>query len=210
MTKQRDLKSLIRDRMAKTGESYASARRYIVEKAPTDEKARQSKPTVPKGWLAAGQAPKDYEFTIDRVGARTSAKPSAMLRAIVEKPTAFGTLMQEFVPDQYRDRRVRFSGWVKTKDVANHAKIWMRVDGPARRVLSFGQSSLIEGTTDWQQQHVVLDVADDAAALAFGILLDGAGAAWLDGVVLEIVGKDVPTTETQHLAHAPRNLDFNE
>ena len=49
--------------------------------------------------------------------------------------------------------------------VVDYAKLWMRVDGAERKVLVFGQSALINGTTEWTQCQVVLDVrsARDAA-----------------------------------------------
>lgn len=167
---------------------------------------------IPAGWIATGQAPQDYEFALDGTEKHSGTK-SALLRARAPTPSGFGTLMQQFVPDDYRGRRVRLAAWIKTVDVvAKECKLWMRIDGPAKRVLAFGQSALIKGTTSWQRYEVVLDVGSDAEVLSFGLLLDGVGSAWLDDVSLEVVGSEVPVTAhpIPQMLHHPRNLNFEE
>jgi hypothetical protein len=56
------------------------------------------------------------------------------------------------------------------------------------------QNRPIKGTTDWKQYESILDVPEEAANIAFGVLLSGAGKAWLNDVKFEIVGSQVPTT----------------
>ena len=46
MTKQKSFKERIRARMAKTGESYATARRQLVEKAEADARKRSTPQTI--------------------------------------------------------------------------------------------------------------------------------------------------------------------
>jgi lipoprotein NlpI len=41
---------------------------------------------------------------------------------------------------------------------------------------------------------VVLDVAANAVGVFYGIILEGSGRTWIDGVTLEPVGTDVPST----------------
>ena len=50
------------------------------------------------------------------------------------------------------------------------------------------QDRPIRGTSDWTQYDVVLDVAPDAADVAFGLLLDGPGQVWIDDAKFEVVG----------------------
>jgi hypothetical protein len=52
----------------------------------------------------------------------------------------------------------------------------------------------IEGTTQWTKYSVVLDVPEEAAAIAFGLLLNGKGQVWLDELAFDVVGPDVATT----------------
>jgi hypothetical protein len=82
----------------------------------------------------------------------------------------------------------------------------MRVDGMAEDGLAFDnmQTRKITGTRDWATYTVVLDVPRDAAAIYFGILLDGRGRVWADDFTFEIVGKDVETTSMQRMERVPR------
>jgi hypothetical protein len=57
---------------------------------------------------------------------------------------------------------------------------------------------------------VVLDVDSKARYVAFGILLAGRGAVWINDVQFEAVGADVPVTDMKKYPPAPRNLGFNE
>lgn len=75
------------------------------------------------------------------------------------------------------------------------------------------QNRAIKGTTDWKRYEIVLDVANNATAIAFGLLLGGTGQAWMDDLAFEVVGKDVPATEmyqggVQAGDSNPANLDF--
>jgi len=160
--------------------------------------------------MRTGQAVNDYDFSTEPSD-RRPGKRCAVMRARVEKPRAFATLMQEVLADDYRGRRLRMSGWLRSDKVAGHGAIWMRIDGPDRRMLAFDNmhSRPVHGTTPWQRYDVVLDVGTDAAIIAFGLLLDGGGALWLDEPAFDIVGPDVPTTETEK-PRAPQNLDFIE
>ena len=70
----------------------------------------------------------------------------------------------------------------------------------------------IKGTTDWKEYSVVLDVPQNAHALAYGIFLTGTGTAWLNDVRLLEVGSEVKIANSpreKKLPDAPQNLDFN-
>jgi hypothetical protein len=166
---------------------------------------------MPEGWILAGSDRGSY--TADRdTSVKHGASASALL-ASTKPSTGFGTMMQMFDAADYAGKRMRLSGWVKSETVASWAGLWMRVDGngsPAR-MLAFDnmQSRGIKGTTGWTRYEVVLDVADDAKAIAFGILLDGEGKVWLSDVKFESVPQSVPTTgSSTEMKSAPGNLDF--
>src|ERR1041384_1652113 len=80
---------------------------------------------TPKGWLHAGNRPKDYEMSVDRAMAH-GGKASAHLKSIAPKTSGFGTLMQTFKPDAFRGQRVRMSGYVRAKEVSEWAGLWLR------------------------------------------------------------------------------------
>ena len=171
------------------------------------------------GWLMAGSHPGDYDYEF--VANAYQAKPAARMWRKTATTEGFGTLMQMFEADRYQGRRMRFSGLVRTKDVADWAGLWMRVDGPAKAPLAFYnmEDRKIVGTTDWSRFDVVLDVDADAMAVAFGLLLGGPGEAWLSEVQFEAVGADVPVSvfegedahvDSYKLPAEPANLDFSQ
>ena len=104
---------------------------------------------TPKGWFPAGSRPKDYEMSVDRSVAH-GGKASATLKSVSAATAGFGTLMQTFKADTFRGQRVRMSGYVQSKDVADWAGLWMRVDGTQKEALAFDnmQGRPIKGTSD--------------------------------------------------------------
>jgi hypothetical protein len=64
--------------------------------------------------------------------------------------------------------------------------------------------------SEWKRCDVVLDVPPVADVVAIALGLEGRGAAWIDDVTIERVGRDVPLT---HLDTRPRglvNVDLEE
>ena len=169
---------------------------------------------IPKGWFHAGNRPKDYDMSVDRSVAH-GGKASASLKSITEKTGGFGTLMQTCKADAFRGQRVRMSGYVQAKDVADWAGLWMRVDGSQKEALTFDnmQGRPIKGTSDWTKYEIVLDVPAAAQEIAFGVLLTGKGQVWMDDLNFEVVGKDVPTTGAkmgEETRAMPLNLNFED
>ncbi len=164
-----------------------------------------------KDWFLAGSHPRDYEYDVlqDEV---FEGKRAVALRCIAEKPGGFGTLMQQCAPDHFIAHRVRFSGALRSRNVDDWAGLWFRVDGGSGRTLAFDnmQERSVRGTTDWARYDVVLDVADDATQLAYGVLLSGTGEVAVADFRLEQVGTDVATTDRRHRLAGPSNLDFSE
>ena len=173
---------------------------------------------TPKGWFAAGSHPKEYEMSLDRTVAH-GGSACASLKSVVAETGGFGTLMQMFKADDYRGKRVRMSGYVKSKDASDWAGLWMRVDGAKKEeTLAFDnmQDRAIKGTTDWKKYEIVLDVPESSEMVALGLLLSGKGQVWMDDLQFGVVGKDVPTTgrtmagAASGAAKTPLNLNFEE
>nr|MBV6630974.1 hypothetical protein [Oceanococcus sp. HetDA_MAG_MS8] len=168
---------------------------------------------LPKGWSLAGSNPASYTVQLDG-----ELKKAGMQSARLEAPNkteGFGTLMQSILADPYRGKRLQLSAFIKTSEVLEHAGLWMRVDGPSHIVVLDNMNDRpITGTIGWNKFKVVLDVPANASAIAFGVLLDGAGKVWIDDVNLSVVGDDVPVTASprlrgaQELVASPTNLDF--
>ncbi len=170
------------------------------------------------GWHMAGSHASQYEHALaDQT--TIEGKPVVELRSVVPRTDGFGTLMQTFSAEHFLERRVRFSGALKCKDVGDRVGLWMRVDGPptptGRRMLAFDNMAgrPVGGTTDWKRYEVVLDVPAEAWAIALGVLLVGQGQAWMSDFNVEIVGPEVETTHaemTAALPERPQNLDLSE
>jgi len=170
----------------------------------------RSQAEVPRGWFVP-KVIQDYEATVDKKVSRTG-KACASIRNITANPKNFGNLMQSFAADDYRGKRVRLTGYVKTLNV-NAAQFWMRVDSQDLKTLAFDNMANrpVFGTVDWTKCELVLDVAEDAAKINVGCMLVGPGKLWIDDLKFEAVGKDVPVTDMPavvNIPKAPRNLDF--
>lgn len=166
---------------------------------------------VPAGWMVAGDAPKDYEYGTQKAGS-SDGSTAAFIKARSDRSSGFGTLMQTISADEYRGQRLRLSALLRS-DAVGRGQMWMRIDGPDRKVLGFDNmdSRPITGTAGWQRYHVVLDVPRDATAVAFGFFLSGKGTLWADGFRLEIVDRSVPLTAgTTATGRRPRNLGFED
>lgn len=182
------------------------------EPALKDEARSEGADNILSGWIKRGSSPSDYEVGID---------PKATYRGAISAyiksrgaPEGFGTLMQTFKADIYRGKRLKMSASAKSEGVHNWAGFWMRVDNQEGHSVSFDnmEDRPITGTVDWKTYQVVLDVPDDSAQIAFGLLLGGRGQVWLTNFHFEVVSTDVPTTGPgiPDIPDQPLNLNFTE
>jgi hypothetical protein len=201
----KDLKRLVRARMAETGENYTQALTHV-QGLPDLE-------PLPAAWHITGNRAQDYEAGIlpevtydgDRIA-------QLRLRPSVDQPTGFGALVQAIAAPRYLGRRVRYSAMVRTSEVTDWAGLWLRVDGPTGTlVIDNMQDRALRGTTAWTEAAIVLDVTEQATKLLFGALLDGAGAVDLSRLRFEEASEDTPTTTAiimSPLPDEPQSLDF--
>jgi C-terminal processing protease CtpA/Prc len=155
--------------------------------------ALPGEPTV-AGWSGNDLVGGEYRVGLDRTVAH-SGTSSGHITARSAAPDGFGMLAQSLRAEAYRGKRVRFSAYVKTRDVTGSAGIWMRVDGNGG-ALAFDNMGTrpVRGTTDWHQVSIVLDVPSEADGFALGMLMTGPGQAWIDDASLEVVGSEVAIT----------------
>jgi len=152
---------------------------------------------TPKDWFKAGSDPEKYDMGIDKGGGE-NGKNVATIKSKEEKIKGFGTLMQTSVPGKYLGKRVRMTGSMRSDNVGKWAGFWFRVDGKEsdKKPLAFDnmQKRSVEGTTGWKKYELVLDVPNEASAIAYGALLSGTGQIWFDNISFEIVDDKVKTT----------------
>jgi hypothetical protein len=154
--------------------------------------AAESLGPLPEGWILAGESPQLYKAGIDQ-SQTVSGKGAKYLRSISKKNDSWGTLMHMFSAEKYRGQRVRLQARLKTREVSSWAGLWMRIDGPDGMAGFYNsQDKPITGSTDWQLRSVVLDVAPNAKAIAFGMIDGGSGEVWMDDIKLDVVDKSVP------------------
>lgn len=170
------------------------------------------------GWFPSTTAT-DYEAGIDN-NEKHSGTRCAYLKSLVPAPRQFGNLTQAFAPDEYLGKRLRMSAWVKT-ELKNQGKaqLWLRIDsgdsskGPIKpeRFDNMGERP-IQGSTEWSQHELVVDVSEESTLIVFGLMLIGEGQIWLDDVSFEAVSKDVPLTGKKRSTYPSRpvNLNFEE
>ncbi len=174
---------------------------------------------LPVGWIKAGSDPDKYEMGIDKCAGQ-DGENAATIKSIDKKisKSGFGTLMQECKPDKYLGKRIRMSGYIKTKDVSNWSGFWLRIDQKdSENSLSFDNmhdgktDRSIKGTTNWKKYEIVLDVPTNASLIAFGALISGTGQIWFDNITFEVVDTTVETTEYSNgIQNEPFNLDFEK
>lgn len=167
---------------------------------------------APVGWMLTGETPFDYETGLDNRVVH-SGTHSAYLRSKDEKARGFATLMQQIKSAHYKGERLKFSAFVKSKDVREAAGLWMRIDHSSGEVLAFDNmmNRPIKGTNEWNHFSVVLDVPIKSDLIAFGIILNGPGQIWMDEVSFVMVDESVPVTEhnpLENLPEKPINLNF--
>ena len=155
---------------------------------------------MPEGWSApdsgAGAVPEDYEVGLDRT-MKHGGSASAYIRSKSAAPRGFMSLVQGFQAETYRGKRIRLSGYVMTKNVADTAGLWMQVQGGGGATgFDNMQNRPIRGTSGWTKYDVVLDVPANSVGIGFGFLLQGRGQAWVDDLRFDVVGTEVPSTNT--------------
>jgi len=88
----------------------------------------------------------------------------------------------------YLGKKIKLSGYLKSKDITGWAGFWMRVDDE-KRALRFNNmhDRAVKGTTDWTKYEIILDVPKKAVYIGFGGLIDGNGKLWFDSLKIEVL-----------------------
>jgi hypothetical protein len=164
---------------------------------------------LPSGWRRWGNQLTSYQMYLDS-GMGQDGKSALCIKSIDPEVDGYGTIMQQFLADNYQGKRIRMSAYLKTSNVNGWAGLWMRVnDEKSTHSLSFDnmQDRSVKGTTDWKKYEIVLDVPSNAYKISFGALLSGTGQIWFENFSFAEVAKDTPVTGT--LKSTP-NLDFDK
>jgi hypothetical protein len=207
MPHNKDLKRLVRARMAETGENYTQALSVVLS-APALQ-------PVPAPWFISGTHRQNYEAGLLPSTSATNYHGTRVvrLRTGVADAVGFGTLMQSISATRYVGRRVRFAAALRTREVSDWAGLWLRVDtASGTHQIDNMYDRPLRQSTEWLEAEVVLDVPEEATSLHFGVLLSGAGAVDLAQPRFEAVSTDVPVTAkpSPALPDEPQALNFGQ
>jgi hypothetical protein len=128
--------------------------------------ARQEPGKAPEGWsgIRAG-----YKTEVDR-GVSRSGRGNLRISSVDNRSRGQANAYQETKVGAYRGKRVQLSASIKTWEVSDGAGLWFRVDGKDGAVLGFDSMLTprrkLNGSRDWTDTYLVLDVPENAAALA--------------------------------------------
>jgi hypothetical protein len=169
-----------------------------------------SGPLVPDG-----QSVRGYHLGVDPYE-RHGESASVTVYSDSSEAQGWRSGMQAIQAEALRGKRIRLSGFVKTKKVLGTAGMWLRIDEIRGDILSVGPEREFKGTKDWTACSAVFDVPQDAQDICFGPILQGAGRVWLSDLKFEVVDpKMYPQTpradpEAKTPVHdEPTNLSFS-
>ncbi|MCT6924815.1 AraC family transcriptional regulator [Metasolibacillus sp.] len=168
-----------------------------------------------KGWILSGSDLYNYEMGVDHAVVHQGKASGYLKSKTVLEGDSFATMMQQFKADNYVNKRIRLSGFLKTKDVGLFSSMWMRVDNANGDTIQFDNMSnrSITGTTNWSLYSIVLDVPKESTVISFGIILSGRGQVWVDQLTFEEVDESVLSTNLEiqsDILDEPVNLSFEE
>ena len=150
--------------------------------------------SIPTGWRGSINNLPEVVMGID-TNVKHSGKASGFVQCRPLIKSGFGSLMQSVAADDYRNKRVRLTVYVKTKD-AELVQIFMSVHS-SDSAIAYGNSlnESIHENSDWTLSHVTLDIPESSRNIDFGVVLVGEGTVWADDYKLEIVDESVPSDD---------------
>ncbi|MCC6867479.1 MAG: hypothetical protein IT522_01525 [Burkholderiales bacterium] len=169
-----------------TPNAAAAVRRWTLVN-PGFESPVPSGRTDPAGWFSFQHAGvKSFEFTLDAADPHGGAQS---LRIDNTGPEPYGAIAQAVDVGPHRGKVARFSGWMRTRDVAGTGAVlrMAALSGGAIVGENFMKGREVTGTTGWTRYTLALPMPDDAGRLEIGAMLQGKGTLWLDDVELEFV-----------------------
>jgi hypothetical protein len=188
--------------------------------------------SAPANWFVSSQIPgagiQNYEAAIDHDHC-DGGRACALFKSRSQDTGASGTLMQAVDATSFKGKRIRLSASLKTLALPRGAGLWMRAENAAGGIIAFknyqsvpSENSAVRGDSEWTHVELVQDVPDSAAALFYGVILNGTGKVWISHVRVDVLGNaSTESTDTQptrfnqpsppaKLLPQPTNLDFED
>jgi hypothetical protein len=113
----------------------------------------------------------------------------AMLTGVANPPAnSFGNLMQNLPAASYNRRRIRPAAASRVEGQGTRAQMWLRLDRADNSVAFLENMGTRPVTSaEWKTYDITTTVPEDASRIVIGVMLIGAGNAWVDDFSLEIL-----------------------
>ncbi len=175
----------------------------------------QSVGQVPQGWKRQG---KGFDITLNKHISYSGKTSVHFFPSADTSNYRFGWLGQFINAGQYLGKRVRLSGYFKSKDLQGYACVFLYVVMSSDEISgdTRGYNRSIFGTLNWTRDEIVIDIPQAAKLIALGMVVSSVNAiasgecpeVWVDNMNFEEVSLDVPLTESRR--NQPVNLDFEQ
>jgi len=143
---------------------------------------------VPKAWVFT--TPKGYSAKLTDQCSQPQSRCAVLRWEGQETPEPFGNLLQAFDATPYRNKSVRFRASVRVDSPPDvRAQLWFRVDR-AKQQMGFFDNMANRPILSprWASYEIVGGIDPDAERIFIGMMLFGRGAAYIEGVSVEVAG----------------------
>ena len=98
-----------------------------------------------------------------------------------------------FPVEKHRGKRVAIFAQIRTEDVSDNARLWLRIDKPNQMGVAGDnmEKRRLNGTSDWVTAVVRADVPADATNIVGGIALEGSGKISVASWFIQEIGTDI-------------------
>lgn len=140
------------------------------------------------GWTLP-QASRDAGYSVAVKTDGCFSGGCALVSRSGDKTEGFASLGQRIDATPFRGKKVRLHAKMKSAVAGESSgRIWLRVDRPVGMGFFDNMADRApHSLPEWTDLEITGEVAPDAEAIAFGLLLIGNGDAWIDSVTLESV-----------------------
>jgi len=109
------------------------------------------------------------------------------------------------LPENYQGKQIKFSGYIKTKNVAGEALLAIKIEPlVAKNILH----DTISGSVDWKKYEVTAQLRPEMTKeIIVAVGLSGKGKIWIDDFKVEIDGKDIRKVKPYDPELLPANKD---